>query len=445
MKQILVRLILLYFRFFARLQLKKITPKIIGVGGSSGKSSLVSLLGVVLSSSYKVKTSGGKNSETGIPLSILSIPMHQYGVLDWIKALLLAPLRILFDWEKYDVYIAEMGIDSPVEPKNMSYLLKIVVPDIAMVTNVSFEHSVYFDPYIHASSEQDREEKILQLTAREETMLLTRLLPTSTAIVNVDDAFVQKAQKNIAAQTITISLNKKEADLFAKDIKIGLDKFVVTIIWKEKEYKLTIPQLLPAFYGYEFLLTIATAMSMEIPLSQAITKLESLFSLPPGRLGVFAGIKHTTIIDSSYNNATPEPILGILELLRTLQTPKRRKVAVIGDMRELGSQSKTEHEKVAKVLARSVDMVILIGPLMHNYAAPILKRAGLPYFSFIRFTDAKQTIIEQIQEKDIILVKSSQNTLFLERVVEMLLADKNDVAKLCRRGEFWDKQRKASL
>lgn len=445
MKQQIIRLVLLYFRFFARLQLKKIHPVVIGVAGSSGKSSLVSLLGAVLSTRHTVKTSGGKNSETGIPLSLLNISMQSYSALDWIRALVLVPLRVLFDWEKYDVYIAEMGIDSPVEPKNMTYLLKIVSPQIAMVTNISLEHSVYFDPYVRASSEKERQEKIFALTAKEETQLLLTRTENNTAIVNIDDSAIEDTRKAMHAKTITISLYDKNADLFAKDIRVSLSQFMMTIVWKEKEYMLEIPQLLPEFYAYEFLFTLATAMSMDIPLSEAIKNLQTSFQLPPGRLSLFEGIRQTTIIDSSYNNATPEPILGILHMLRTIATPRRRKVAIIGDMRELGSQSKTEHEKVAKEITKSVDMAILIGPLMHNYAAPILKRANFSYFSFVRFTDAKATIEQEIKEKDIILVKSSQNTLFLERVVEMLLADKDDVAKLCRRGVFWDSKRAESL
>ncbi len=445
MKRLLVLFFLGYLRFFTKLQLQKIHPIVIGVAGSSGKSSLVSLLKSVLSASYAVKTSEGKNSETGIPLSILGISMKSYGPVDWLKVAFLAPLSVLTKWEKCDIYIAEMGIDSPVEPKNMSYLLKIVTPKIGMVTNVGVEHSVYFDPFVSTTSDEERQKQILALTAKEETFLLRRIPKNGTAIVNMDDEAIAKVQNRIQASQMTISLQNKKADLVVKKIDVSIKEFRMEILWKDKSYFLTIPQFLPVFYAYEFLFALATAMQLDIPLSDAIAALEKSFALPPGRLSIFEGVKGTTLIDSSYNNATPEPILGILQILRRIQTPRQRKIAIIGDMRELGSQSKIEHEKVAHALSQSVDMVILIGPLMHNYAAPILKRLKVPYFSFIRFTDAKETILQEIREKDIILVKSSQNTLFLERVVEMLLADKANVAKLCRRGKFWDEQRAKSV
>lgn len=188
-------------------------------------------------------------------------------------------------------------------------------------------------------------------------------------------------------------------------------------------------------------MALAIAKRLDIDLSSAIATLEKDFSLPPSRSSVFEGIKHTTIIDSSYNNATLPPIMDMLELLNDV-SGRRRKVAIIGDMRELGSMSKLNHEIVAKKIAETVDVAILIGPMMQAYAAPILAKKKFSFQSYVTFTEAKDHIVETLKERDLILVKASQNTLFLERVVEMLLASKKDVEKLCRRGYFWDEQRK---
>lgn len=443
MKKFASQFVLWYLRTAAKIQLKKIHPIIIGVAGSSGKSSLVRLLREVLQDKYSVESGEGKNSETGIPLSILDIHMRQYGVSAWLKALVLAKWRLLTAWQKYDIYIAEMGIDSPVEPKNMSYLLKIVTPDIAMVTNIALEHSVYFDPYIHAATEEEKQKKILAMTAEQEMLLLQKVVSTGTAIINSDDAHISAGQKSIQAKHLTISIENDKADIYASQIKSSLTSFSMDIIWREKKYQLRIPQLLPLYYAYEFLFTLATALSLDISLPEAIQSLEKHFSLPSGRLSVFTGIKNTTLIDSSYNNATLEPIMGILDLLRDI-AGTRRKLAIIGDMRELGSQSKASHEALAEKLAKTVDEVICIGPLLKNYAIPVLKRKRIKFQSFVTYTEAQKAILDSVKEKDIILVKSSQNTLFLERAVELLLADKNDTDKLCRRGAFWEKQRAAS-
>src|SRR5258706_13918145 len=187
MKHILVNLALAYLRIAARIQLAKVKPKIIGIAGSSGKSSLVQLAYGMLSEKFTAKQSLGKNSETGLPLDILDIHMTGFGILNWLVAFLKVPRQLLTNWKTYEYYIAEMGIDSPVEPKNMSYLLSFLDPQIAVVPNVSLEHSVYFEPYIDEIDPLLKSEKILELTAREETMLLTNLSKEGSAILNIDD------------------------------------------------------------------------------------------------------------------------------------------------------------------------------------------------------------------------------------------------------------------
>jgi len=157
-------------------------------------------------------------------------------------------------------------------------------------------------------------------------------------------------------------------------------------------------------------------------------------------MSIFRGIKNSILIDSSYNNATLAPIIDLLDFLKNL-SEKKRKVAIIGDMRELGSMSEKLHKVVAKKIAETVDFAILIGPMMRDYVVPILKEKKANHVSFNTFSEAKDFILKNIKINDVILVKSSQNTLFLERVVQMLLADSKDEARLCRRGSFWDKRR----
>ncbi len=440
MRKFAVGFVLWYLRFFAKIQLKKMNAKIIGVGGSSGKTSLTLLISLILKEKYKVKQSGGKNSEVGLPLDILDIFVGNNSLYDWLRIIMLTMLRTFSSPKQYDYYIVEMGIDSPVEPKNMSYLLKIVTPDIAMVTNISLEHSQYFDDYVKEKDIDIREQEIIKLTAREESLLLRSLSKESMAIVNIDDYQIKQVLPDIAARKISISLQNKSADFYAKDIGIDLDKFLLEFIYDNKTYRILLHQPLPIHFAYEFLFALAVSTNLEIPLDSAISSIENNFSLPPGRLSIFEGIKDTTLIDSSYNNATLAPIIDILDLMQRFGG-RRRKIGILGDMRELGSMSKLNHEAVAKKIINSLDLVILIGPLMQNYVAPILEKNNFPFFSFLTFTAAKEKILGSIKKEDIVLVKGSQNTLFLERAVEMLLADKKDISKLCRRGEFWDIKR----
>lgn len=444
MKKNLVLFVLWYLRFFAKLQIQKINPFIIGVGGASGKTSLSNFLYIIFNKKYKVRQARGKNSETGIPLDILRINIKNYSNSDWLRALFLAPIRIIADWEKYDIYIAEMGIDSPLEPKNMSYLLKIIEPKIGVLTNISFEHSAYFDPLVEHNNLRQREANILKLTAQQEGLLLKSIDKKGTAVLNIDDENILKIKPEIKANVITVSSKNKSSDFYIENVKNFVDEFVVKFIFNNKKYTLKIPNPLPLHFAYSFILSIAIAKSFQIPIEESIKTLQNDFFLPPGRMGVFKGIKNTILIDSSYNNATLTPILDLLSFVKDIGK-QRRRIGIIGDMRELGTMGKALHEEVAKKILETLDIAILVGPLSSQYIVPVLKRNDFNYYSFPNFTSSKKTILEVIKPKDMILIKGSQNTLFLERVVEMLLNDSRDVRKLCRRGDHWDRIRKKTL
>lgn len=444
MRKILVKFVLLYFRVLAKVQLRKLNPIIIGVGGASGKTSLSGLIFLILKEKYKVRQGMGKNSETGLPLNILGISINNYSVFDWLKAFILAPFKVLFDWNNYDIYVAEMGIDGPFEPKNMSYLLKILKPQVGVLTNISLEHSQYFDTLVKDSNPEEREKEILALTAKEESLLITSLTKQQTAVINADDRETQKYLDKIKANVVSVSLNNSKADFFVQKVETSISNFKVNFYRNRKNYdiKLNIP--LPSHYAYSFLLAIAVCSKLGFSEEEAIKALEKNFTLPPGRMSVFEGIKETLIIDSSYNNATLSPLLDILEMLKKI-AGKRRKVVILGDMRELGTVSQRQHEIIAKKILETSDLAILIGPEMQKFVAPILKNNNFSFSAFPTFTNAKEEILKVIKSQDLILVKSSQNTLFLERVVEMLLKNPRDKEKLCRRGEFWDKKRQRSL
>lgn len=434
MRKIIVSFILWYLRFFAKVQLFKIRPTVIGVGGASGKTSLGGLIRLILIEKYEVLETAGKNSETGIPLSILHLKIQDYTYFEWLKIVLSAPLKVFFDWEKYEILVAEMGIDGPDEPKNMSYLLKIIKPKIGLLTNISFEHSVYFEKI-----SKDKE-KILELTKDQEQLLLKSLPGDGLAILNLDDENIRETT-GIKASKFTVSSVKRDSDFFIENIGIAIESFTVNFFSKSKEYQIKIPRLLPSHYAYSLVMAIAVGQALGIKIEDSIKALEKNFILPPGRMSVFEGIKETTIIDSSYNNATLAPIIDLLDLLNRI-AGKRRKVVIIGDMRELGVVSKSYHEKVARKLLDITDLVFLIGPLSAEFIAPILSKHKHNFYSFNTFSEAKKAIKDEIKKGDIILVKSSQNTLFLERVVEMILKNQSDVQKLARRGKFWDKIRK---
>jgi len=208
MRKLMIKIYLAYIRFFAKLRLKIVNPTIIGIGGASGKSSISKLVKTVLAEKYSVHSSDGRNSETGIPLDILDIKINKYNIIFWIKSAIIAPFKVVINKNTFDFYVVEMGIDSPHPPKNMSYLLTILKPDIGVLSNIGIEHSVYFDALVDVNSGKNRKDEILEIIAEEESLLLTTLNENSKAVINLDDDLIKNLLP-LNSNTIKVSNSAK--------------------------------------------------------------------------------------------------------------------------------------------------------------------------------------------------------------------------------------------
>jgi len=436
--------LLWYLRVSARIQLRKINPLVIGVGGSAGKTSLVAALHAAIATTRIVRSGGGVNSETGIPLGILGIKMRSYGPGEWVAALCKAKWKVLTDWKKYGIYIAELGIDGPDEPKNMSYMLRIVTPAVGVLTNISLEHSEYFEKALPPGTPPDA---VMDRIAAEEEKLLEAVRASGTAVVNLDDARIAAlaAQPSrIRAKAITVSTTGTDADFSVRTTSVTLDGFYMQIAYRNKTYDLRLAKPLSRAYVSTLLLAVATAHAAGVGITDALRGITETWQLPPGRLTTFVGIRDTTVIDSSYN-ATPLAMRDALAFLGEVgEKAGRRRVAILGDMRELGKAGDQAHADLAPIIQNAADAVVLVGPQMQQHVAPLLTKLGRPFEAFATFADARETILQTVKAHDIVMVKGSQNTIFLERAVELLLANPADAAKLCRRGAMWDAKRSAT-
>ncbi|PIS08873.1 hypothetical protein COT75_04270 [Candidatus Beckwithbacteria bacterium CG10_big_fil_rev_8_21_14_0_10_34_10] len=445
MKKIIIKFFLAYLKVGAKIQLLKIKPKIIALTGSAGKTSLRNAIEAVLKDDFKVKKSIKANSETGIPLDILDLHLKDYSYLDWLRVFLLVPIMLLFNWKQYDYYIVELGIDEPYWPKNMKYLLSFIKPDLSIFLNVLAVHTQQFEKAIPEnkkfSSSFEKQNSLLNLIAQEKGKILTQLNKGKIGLANADDLLVLKEAQKSKAKIFYFG---KKASLNFNNLKIiktshSLKGTEFTFQHLKKIYHLKLNFLLPSYYVTTLAAAIQTGLVLGLSFEKALTNLKKNFSLPLGRMSVFKGLKKTLIIDSSYN-ASKKAVLGALELLKNLKT-KANKVFVFGDMRELGSQTKKEHEAVAEKILEFVDLLVCVGPETKKYVYPKTK-AKIKSFCFKNSFQAGDWLLENLQGGEVILVKGSQNTIFLEVVVEKLLENKKDIKKLCRQSKYWDKKRK---
>jgi len=294
----------------------------------------------------------------------------------------------------------------------MEYLLTIIRPKIGVFLNALAVHSEQFDKLVKETDPKQRQEKIKDLIAQEKGKLISQLPADGWAVLNKNDARVARFRQQTKAQ----------------------------VVWFDKvEVKLN-RQLTDENTQSSLAAAITVGQAMGIEKQKAVKTLEQDYRLPPGRMSLFKGIKKTTIIDSSYNAST-KPMLGALTMLSQF---KGKKIALLGDMREMGLEAKAEHEAVAEKAVKTADMIVTVGPLMKEYLVPKAIKLGFgrkKIYSLDNSYRALEKVKELIKGGETILVKGSQNTLFLEIVVEGLLKDKKETDQLCRRGKFWDKKR----
>jgi len=220
----------------------------------------------------------------------------------------------------------------------------------------------------------------------------------------------------------------------------------ITFEMNGKDYAIKIKdQVLPKACANNLGLALSTALELGLDINKAIVSLEKNLVLPPGRTSLLNGINGSKIIDSSYN-ASPLAVISMLELFDKLALKtKRRKILVFGDMRELGQQSEIEHRAVAKKAIKIANEIILVGGETKKYFLPEALKLGFSnnkVHHFVNTFQAANFLEKQVSGSDLILVKGSQNTIFLEIIVKVLMKNKSQAGKLlCRQGSFWEEQR----
>ena len=438
MKKLFSKIILKYLQTLTRFYVRRHKIDIFGLTGSVGKTTLTIALHAVLSKRYKVgmtfRHGHGLNSESGIPFALLNVEVKGYSPIDWLKYLFTATINFFIKKPKYEKFVIEMGVD---KPGDMDFILSMTKADLGIFLSISKVHTENFEKI--AKNGDD----LLQLVFEEKAKVIKALGQDGWAVLNYDIELIRNLKDHTKANIITFGL-EKGADVRGEIGEINSEGFKGVISYMNRSFKLDIDDFFVNKRVFSTLLAaFAVGITYDIAPKECTEALRSL-KLPPGRMTKIEGIKNTLIIDSSYNSSK-ESLLEALNNLDLYENSK--KVAVLGDMRELGKEAEEEHREVARWAIQIVDEFVLIGPMMEKYFYDEALEHGYKKEKLQVF-DNTWKALEFIRDKllkgkEVILVKGSQNTLFLEIIVEGLMKNKGEASKLlCRRGSFWDKKRR---
>lgn len=432
--------------FLAKIQLSKNPDAlIIGVTGSTGKSSCKETIVAFLTPHVgdKLKYTGSGNSDIGICYEILGLPVKKYSTIGFISILFRAIWKVLTFWETYDIFVVEMGIDSPYKPNNMTALLEIIRPHIGVFISAGTVHGHAFDHLVDPT-----------LTGEERTFAIKKLIANEK--FNLIRSLKDRTHGFIAHEIVPLLENDdiKESRVIGtgEDFSLAeggntLQGFMGTVKYKNKRYKVEIPNfVLPpqALINLEAATKIVDLLKFD--LEKSYRMLPTLLRIEPGRSSILPGIEKTIIIDSSYN-ANLDAAKGLLNALKDMTKHKRRRrVVVLGELRENGSLSQKIHEELVEEAVKVADLLILTNTEMLKFGIPKAKELGFEMNdNLFWFKNGKQLsyhIKNMIEENDVILFEGSQNEVFLEFAVEQVLANQESAyiaAVLPRMRDDWKK------
>jgi UDP-N-acetylmuramoyl-tripeptide--D-alanyl-D-alanine ligase len=286
----------------------------------------------------------------------------------------------------------------------------------------------------------------LNAIAEEKETLVRALAAHGCAVLNADDPRVISMRAVIKAKIITFGFSAT-ADVRATSVEFLRDPMTLAVqglrvmaVSGPHQISFDLLGVLGKGHVRAALSALAVARALGLPLAVAAAALAT-YAPPPSRLRLIPGIKNTVLIDDSYN-ASPAAMFDALEVLKEYPVPTgRKRIALLGDMRELGDFTDKAHEEVGERVAKdNVDLFVAVGEAMHG-ALEAAKRAGMSEDHCFHLTDAVSAgrfLQERIRPGDVILIKGSQNTIRLERAVKELMAEPERAAELiCRQGKEW--------
>ncbi|MEK7188100.1 MAG: UDP-N-acetylmuramoyl-tripeptide--D-alanyl-D-alanine ligase [Patescibacteria group bacterium] len=396
-------------KYLAKATLWRYRPAIVGITGSVGKTSTKEAIGAVLKSERKVRVASKNfNNEIGLPLTILSSETAITGAGFWVRVILRAIWNIIRKTDYPEILVLEFGID---RPGDMRYLLEIARPNVGVVTAIG-------EIPVHVEYFSGPEE-----VAREKARLIEQLPAGGFAILNYDSHIVMGLKDRTRAHRMSYG--------FHRDAEVRISNFATRIEEGNPvgtSFKLEyagnfVPVRLDHVFGRAQAYAAAAGASVGLIFGlNLVTISEALkdYRPPEHRFQLLRGLKDTIVIDDAYN-ASPLSVHAALDTLKDLEG--KRKIAILGDMREIGSFAAEAHQDIGRVAGEIADILVGIGPNARHIADGAIE-TGLSKKNIRLFETADQAILsiqELIKKGDIILVKAS-HSIGLEKVVESIKA-----------------------
>ena len=349
---------------------KAAATRVVAITGSAGKTTTKETIADFLSASFRVvKNKGNLNNHIGLPLSLMQLR------------------------DKPDVAVMELGMNHVGE---ISTLVAIADPDVRVWTNVGDAHLGFFDS--------------LDAIADAKAEILERAEPLDVLICNADDPRVMARAAGFAGRTITFGESDR-ATVRARDIEDrGIDGIRARVVAPADECVIETP-LLGRGNLSNVLAATAVAIEFGVPLSTIASRAAAL--RPADRRGAVHRLRGgITLVDDSYNSS-PAALRRALDVIAT-EGRASRKVAVLGEMLELGDHATALHQESGRVAASAgLRLLFAVGGAPARALADAAIASGMSQASVIYFEKSEQAapaVAAALRSGDLVLVKGSRGT-----------------------------------
>jgi UDP-N-acetylmuramoyl-tripeptide--D-alanyl-D-alanine ligase len=348
--------------------------KVVGITGSTGKTTTKDMLAAALSSLSVVASEKSQNNDIGAPLTLLAATPET------------------------DVIVVEMAMRGPGQIRRLA---RMAAPEVGIVTNVGVTHFELLGS----------REAIADAKAE----LLEELPDEGVAILNGDDDFLAHLRSRTRAKVITYGLDPR-SDIVAAEIRTT-DRGRVTFLARNGMGQAAVELPVPGRHNaYNALAALAAAKWLGLDLEQAAKGLASV-ELSPMRMEVFTTPDSVTVVNDTYN-ANPTSMAAALDVLADLAPQGGRRVAVLGTMSELGGLSGQEHASIGrKVRDLGVELLITVGGEARVIGEAAAAAGGPEWVHVGDAEEAAADVPGRLKAGDTVLVKGSRS-VGLERVVE---------------------------
>ncbi|MEK7463581.1 MAG: Mur ligase family protein [Patescibacteria group bacterium] len=417
MKNFLKKIISSILIWESKMVLKKYKPSIIAVTGSVGKTSTKDAIFTVLSSTGYVRRSDKSfNSEIGVPLTILGCQNGWNDPFLWMRNILEGLELIFFKSDYPSTLVLEVGADHPGDIESVSKWLQA---DAIVITKIG-------DVPVHVEFFPSIDDLV-----KEKSYLIKALKKDGTLILLADDPKVSAMAAGVAQKVMTFGMISL-ATVTASDSSITYDGQSLPdgMSFKLNLQGNSVPIKLKGILGSQQVYPLIAGAAVGLARNMSVSRIVDSFEhhvAPRGRMNILKGLNGSVIIDDTYNSS-PIALQEGLTVLASLQVSGKR-IAVLGDMMELGSFSPDEHRKAGIQAMQSCDVLVTVGPRA--------KQMSDKAVSFDSSEDAAEYLKGIVGTGDIIFIKGSQSVR-MERISAVLLVDPSKAGELLvRQEEEW--------